>query len=91
MADSNCPLVVIVWIDSTQAKEVWRGHQEYIEDALEKEKDRFYSVGYLVHTTKNLYHLANSIHMQDDEKVSFGGMFSIPKGCAISIKRIKTK
>lgn len=63
--------------------------KDLLEDIELSEKgDFFYSTGYLFKETKWHYYLANSIHFEDNEAVSMGHIFSIPKGCVIKIKKL---
>jgi len=82
--------VLITWIDSTMRKRVWYQYQDLENDIKEGEKgEYFYSVGYLFKETKLNYYLANSIHFEDKKAVSFGQIFSIPKGCVLKIEHFK--
>jgi hypothetical protein len=82
--------VLVVWIDSTMRKRVWWNYQELKEEITESEKgEYFYSVGYLFRETKLNYYLANSIHFEDKKAVSFGQIFSIPKGCVLKVEHLK--
>lgn len=81
--------VWIKWIDSTMRKKVWWSPQEILDEIKISEKQDFmYSVGYLFKETKSYYYLCNSIHFEEGMAVSFGQIFSIPKGCMIQIKKI---
>jgi hypothetical protein len=82
--------VLITWIDSTMRKTVWWTYQALEQDINESEKgEYFYSVGYLFKETKLNYYIANSIHFEDKKAVSFGSIFSIPKGCVLKIENLK--
>ena len=80
--------VWIKWLDSTMRKKVWWSPIDILDDVKKCEDgDYFYSTGYLFKETKKHYYLANSLHFEDKEVVSFGQIFSIPKGCVIQIKK----
>jgi hypothetical protein len=82
--------VLITWIDSTVRKTVWWNYEVLNREITEAEKgEYFYSVGYLFKETKLNYYLANSIHFEDKKAVSFGQIFSIPKGCVLKIEHLK--
>lgn len=83
-------LVIVTWLDSTQAKTVWFDNKELMKEVRRSEKERFVSTGYLVYTGRRLLHLASSIHFDDEgEAVGFGTVTTIPRGCIISMKKIK--
>lgn len=80
--------VWIMWLDSTAQKKVWWSAKEILEEIEKAEDgDYFYSSGYLFKETKKHYYLANSIHFEEGQAVSFGSIFSIPKGCVLKIKK----
>lgn len=82
--------VLVVWIDSTSRKQIWWRYKDLEDEINLSEKDEyFYSVGYLFKETKLNYYLANSIHFENRKAVSFGQIFSIPKGCVLKIKHLK--
>lgn len=88
--DGQYKRVLITWIDSTMRKTVWWNYEILSKEITEAEKgEYFYSVGYLFKETKLNYYLANSIHFEDKKAVSFGQIFSIPKGCVIKIEHLK--
>lgn len=81
--------VWIKWLDSTMQKRVWWSPQEILDEIKTAEAgDYFYSTGFLFKETKLHYYLANSIHFEDGVAVSFGEVFSIPKGCVLQIKKL---
>lgn len=79
--------VWIEWIDSTMKLPVWFTPYKLIEETKEP-KDKFYTIGYLVHENKKEYVIAGSIHFNDGVE-NFGQVFTIPKGCVIKMKNIK--
>lgn len=82
--------VLIKWLDSTSRKTVWWDYEVLNREIIKSEKgEYFYSVGYLFKETKLNYYLANSIHFEDKKAVSFGQIFSIPKGCVLKIEHLK--
>lgn len=74
--------VFIKWLDSVQRQTPWWRTAELEDKQLEKDEkdDYFWSCGYLIKTTKRYYYLATSIHFEENEAVSFGTIFLIPKG-----------
>jgi len=69
-------------------KQVWWSVEDALNETKEAEKDYFYSVGYLFKETKRYYYISGSIHIENDKLVSFGEIFSIPKGCVIKKQNI---
>lgn len=83
-------LVLVTWVDSTQADRVWFNNRDLMKEVRRSEKERFVSTGYLVHTGRRLLHLASSIHFDEEgEAVGFGTVTTIPRGCVITMKKIK--
>jgi len=81
--------VCISWIDSTMRKQVWWNYKDLDDDINGSEnEDIFYSVGYLFKETKLHYYLANSIHSENKSIVSFGSIFSIPRGCVLKVDKL---
>lgn len=90
MKTATYKLVLIKWIDSTMRKSVWWGFQELDESIkLSEREDYFYTTGYLFKETKKNYYLCNSIHFEENKPISFGQIFSIPKGFTTKITYIK--
>lgn len=82
-------LVSVTWIDSVQRSTPWWTPLEFDEDVKTAEKtDYFLSSGYLFKTTKDYFYLATSIHFENNRAVSFGTIFSIPRGCVKKIEKL---
>jgi hypothetical protein len=85
MKEKKIRRVEIDWIDSISEAVVWHN----TIDVCEEPKDNFKSIGYLVDTTKNYYHLAASLHFDDDGQPNrAGSIFRIPKGCVLKVRKI---
>jgi hypothetical protein len=82
-------LVIVQWHDSMHHSRPWFSTHDALVRAEESERDHCVTAAYLIHKTKNLYHFASSLNVQDREVVSFGGLFTIPRGCVYSMKKVK--
>lgn len=82
-----CQAKYVEWIDSTMKPQVWWDVEELIKEVSEQ-KSVFKTIAYLAYETKDEYIFANSIHNNDGVVVSFGQIFSIPKGCVLKIKNV---
>jgi hypothetical protein len=84
--------VFIKWYDSMSVKQVWWNLGDLIDEVRSMEEgDYFYTLAYLVMENKNSYIFANSIHFEDKKVISFGKLFTIPKGCVEYIKPVNIK
>lgn len=82
-------LVTITWIDSIQMSTPWWTPLAFDKDVERYEQvDRILSTGYLFKETKDYFYIANSIHFEDGNAVSFGSIFSIPRGCVKKIEKL---
>lgn len=81
--------VWIEWIDSVMKLPVWFPTGKLIEETSNP-SEKFYTLSYLVNENKKEYILASSIHFDEEGSViSFGQIFTIPKGCVTKMKKIK--
>jgi len=75
-------IVIIEWIDSTMLIPIWYKPQ----DVPDEPNEVFHTVGYLIKKTKKYHIVCASIHYDQGEIASYGGVFKIPNGCIIKIK-----
>ena len=81
-------IVHIVWRDALSNTLFW----EPIDDAisfLNKEIDLMETVGQVIKIDKRYVTVVSSVHYNSDgESVKVGGVFSIPKGCIVKMRKI---
>ncbi len=80
--------VWVEWIDSTMKLPVWFPTKKMLDETKEP-NDKFHTVSYLVNQNKKEYVFASSVHFDNDGVINFGQVFTIPKGCVITMKKIK--
>lgn len=80
--------VLVEWVDSMSQPPIWQSPDEVI-DRFAETKDRIYSIQYLIHQNKMEYVFASSLHICEGKVITFGEIFTIPKGCVLKMKTIK--
>ncbi len=81
--------VYVEWLDSCMKTPVWFSTGELLE-GTKSVRDTFKTVSYLVNQNKYEYIFASSIHFdKDNDAVSVGQIFTIPKGCVTKMIKIK--
>lgn len=79
----------VEWIDSTMRKSVWSSAENLLNDTMTVQ-DRFQTIAYLVNQNKLEYIFSGSLHFDgDNDVVSFGQVFTIPKGCVTKLIKLK--
>lgn len=82
-------IVFVEWLDSISQAQVWFS-PDTIRDTFKEPTDKIYTIAYLIHQNKKEYIFASSAHCTEDGVINFGKIFTIPKGCIVKIKKIKT-
>lgn len=78
----------VEWLDSTMTSPVWHT-VENLHNNTKEVTDTFQTVSHLVNENKLEYIFAASIHFVENDVVSFGQIFTIPKGCITKMTKIK--
>lgn len=80
--------VRVKWIDSSKITQPWTSVGELRR--MDDEADYITSVGYLVKRTRRLLVLCNDLHHEGGKGVvAYGGVFLIPRGCVLKMRRLK--
>ena len=83
--DSDCPLVLVEWEDSTQPIAQW----VYLADFVTKTAVNCASVGWLIHDGDDVKALApNMGELGDGDSVQASGIIRIPSRCITSVVRL---
>jgi hypothetical protein len=82
---SDCPLVIIRWLDSRQPCGQWR----YLSALPEARPVEVATVGWLVRETADVKVVCQSIgDLQYPEKAQASGIMAIPTRCVLSVERL---
>ena len=82
---SDCPLVIIRWLDSRQPCGQWR----YLSALPEARPVEVATVGWLVKETADVKVICQSIgDLQHPEKAQASGIMAIPTRCVLSVERL---
>ena len=82
---SDCPLVIIRWLDSRQPCGQWR----YLSALPETRPVEVATVGWLVRETADVKVICQSIgDLQHPEKAQASGIMTIPTRCVLSVERL---
>ena len=80
--------VYVEWFDSVSQSQPWWNIQQ-LEEETKIIRDTFQTLAYLVNENNHEYIFANSIHLSENKPVAVANIFNIPKGCIVSIKKVK--
>ena len=81
-------IVHIVWRDALGNTAFWEDLDSVVDD-LSRESDLMETVGQIVEIDDRYVTIASSIHYNSlHEAVKAGGIFSVPTGCIIKMRKI---
>ncbi len=82
---SDCPLVIIRWLDSRQPSGQWR----YISALPEVRAVEVATVGWLLRDTADVKVVCQNVgDLEDPDKAQASGIMTIPTRCVLSIERL---
>jgi hypothetical protein len=82
---TDCPLVLIRWLDSRQPSGQWR----YLADLPEARPVEVASVGWLVRDTADVKVVCQNVgDLDNPDKAQASGIMTIPARCVLSIERL---